>query len=305
MKTMIRTGIYSVSISLLLACTLWAGPFKASDVSCDAQWVAHLDVQGLVSSQIGHLFVSQLEEEGELQKIEAFGTIFEFNPLEDLHSVTAYGISCGKEEGVAIFKGRFDPEKLEALMKTEGKMKKISFQRHTLFQWSDGDETIYTCFYKPGVIVLSNSQNLTQKAVDVLDGEQESMQDGRGLKSLHSIPKGVFFAGSAVEFNNLIPEEEAHAELLKKAERLTILVGEVEGVDFVEATLEVSDEKTAEMVYDIAKGLKAIGGLIGSEEPELAELIKALKLKADGKKISFRLAKPAEEIVDQLKKHID
>jgi len=306
MKIMTRAGVCAVSICLLLACTAWAGPFRANDVAADAKWVAHIDVQELVSSQIGKFFLEQMDKEGDLAKIEAFGTIVEFNPMEDLYSVTAYGTDFEEEEGVAILKGRFDAEKIEALMTTEGSLEKRSHEGCKLLKWFDGDETFYVCFFKPEVIIFSNSVKLVENAVSVMNGDLDRLRDGGALDGMYSLPDGTFLSASAYEFENLIPDDESHADLLKKAKKVFVLVGECEGSNFVKVILQVQDRETAEMIYDIGKGLKAVGSLIGGiEEPELAELIKAVDLNLNGKKIILQISKPTTELSNLLKEQMD
>lgn len=302
MKIMKRASLYAVIVCMMLVSSAWAGPFEAGDVPAGAKWVVHLDAQKLFSSEIGRFLLGQLEEEGDMAEIEAFGTVMEFDITKDLHSVTAFGTDFEDEEGVVIFRGRFDAEKIEALIRTEGKLKKIGYEDSTILKWSDGRETFYVCFYEPKVIVFGNNMDLVGQAISVMDGDAPSMRGGGVLKGMRSLPEGTFISAAANAFQDLIPDDEDHAELLKKAEKVFVVVGEEEGENFVKVALQVSDEETAEMIYDIGKGLLAVGSLVGGiEEPELADLIRAVDLKWDGRKIVLQVSKSTRELKRLLK----
>ena len=106
--TISRLLLVLCGLSFLIPGSVYADSLNPEEVSTEAKWAAHLDVERLWSTQLGALLKEVLEEEEDLAKIEAFGTIFEFDPFKDLFSITAYGCSFEEEHGVALFKGRFE-----------------------------------------------------------------------------------------------------------------------------------------------------------------------------------------------------
>jgi|GEM_PF-3006656 len=295
-----QTILFVLCAGLLLSCTALAGPINLSEVPADAVWAAHLDMEKLVTSRIAELFLAELDDRGELEKINAFGTVFEFNPLQDLYSVTAYGTSFLKEEAVGLIKGRIDKEKVLALMQMEGTQTKISHGESTIHKWVKGSECFFVCFFKQGLVVFSNSLDLTKGALRVLGGESESLDDGGTLRDLRSLPEGTFFTAAVNGFGE-IAGLDPEAAILKKAEKAVVAIGEVEGTDFVNVSLTAADEATATQIHAVAQGILALGSMMGDQEPELARLVQSARLTREGRTITLRETQPADELMKLFK----
>lgn len=296
MRNHVKSVLCGLCALLLLSCAAFAGPIKLNEVSGDAVWAAHFDMERFMSTRLAELLLGQLEDEGELKKINAFGTMFEFNPLEDLYSVTAYGTSFVKEEAVAVIKGRFQTEKVLALMQMEGTHTQISHGDDTLHKWADSNECFYICFIGSGQIVFSNSLDLAKGALDVLRGSKESLAAGGKLDDLRSLPDGTFFTAAINGFGE-IAKIDAEAAILQKAEKAVVAIGEVEGTDFVDISLTAADAQTASQIHAIAQGILALGSMVGDQEPELAKLVQAARLTLDGRTITLRETQPADELM--------
>ena len=130
-------------ILALLACLLpgrvVAGPIAAGDVPPDAQWVAHLDVRGMLESSLGEFLLAQGNagqlEEGRALIRQSAG----FDPMTDLESLTVYGHTDQPDAAVAVLRGAFDPDMLLALVQgpEDGDFEHGS---HTVHQWSQAPE---------------------------------------------------------------------------------------------------------------------------------------------------------------------
>jgi hypothetical protein len=300
---MIRILTAVIVLSLILGSLAWAGPLKAREVAAEAKWMAHMDIEKIVSSQIGKFFLGVLEEKGDMEKIDAFGTLFDFNPLEDLHSITAYGTEFGKEEAVAVIKGRYDPEKVLAMMTFEGSRTESSYGDFTVHKREKGSETFFFCFYSGNTVVFSNKDHLLRLALDVLTGKKESLADGGALRDMQSLPEGTFFCGAAEGFGNM-KIEEPQARVLQKAEKIKVAVGELEANNFVLASLTMDSTESATQVHDVLRGLLALGNMFGEHEPDLAGLIRDVQLHQDGRRVALRFTRPSQDLFDMLKKHM-
>jgi hypothetical protein len=304
MKGLIRPAICVVSLVMILACDGLSGPLKPREISADARWAAHIDVEKVVASRIGGHFRETLEKEGEMAKIEAVGTLFDFHPLVDLYSVTVWGTSFTAEEGVALVKGRFDRKKILALMVTHGEKKETEFRGHTIYEWTDGGEHFFVCFSAEETVLFSNSRKLTQDALDVLSGEKESLEAGGKLKGLKSLPAGTFFAAAARGFEE-IAEKDPEAAILLKAEGVVVAAGELEGIVFVDAVITAQDEKTAGQVHGILNGFIALGQLISGQHPEIVDLVQSARLNLSGRQITFRESMSADKLFKLMSENID
>jgi hypothetical protein len=295
MKMLIRSMVCLVFLNAAWMGGLQADSLKPGEVSANAKWAAHLDIENLMSSRLGKLFIDLMEEQGELRKIKAFSTVFEFDPLKDLHSVTVYGTSYTKEEGIVLIKGRFDKKKILALAGVEGDYEEIAYQDHTIYKCGGKHDRYFGCFYRENLVVASNSQALLQEALGVLAQERQSMAEGGRLRGLHNLPEGTFFVAAANGFDKLA-EKEPEAMMLKKADKIAVTAGEAGGEAFLQATLWTRDDQTAEQVHDVVRGLIAMGLLLGDQKPEVARLVRSARVTRDGRKIMLRESQPAEVV---------
>jgi len=299
MKALIRSAVCIVS--LLAICSAYAGQVKPDEISSEARWAAHLDVERLMSCRLASHLLGLMRDEGELEKIEAFSEIFEFNPLKDIHSITIYGKELGKEEAVIMAKGNYDKNKLLALARTNGSYQKSEYNGLTVYAM-DLDEHFFVCFYKTNTIVFSNKENLFKEALDVLEGKKESLTVGSALNGMLDLPAGTIFAAAAKGFSRLV-NGDPEAMILKKADAVLVDIGECEGNVFFEATLTTKDEETAEHVRDVLKGIVALGKLLVDQEPKLEVLVRSARIEQYGNKISIRETCPADELFKLIKEN--
>jgi hypothetical protein len=284
---------------LILTGTAWAGPFKANEVSADAKWVMHVDVEGIVSSQMGKLLLGLIEDEADTEELDEVGDMLGMDFRHDIYSASLYGTTY-EEEVIVLLKGRFDKEKILALMDKECDYTQEEHGDHVVYAWKDGRDPFKCCFYKKKMIVVCNSADQMTVALDVLDGKTDSLADG-GELDLNDLPRGALFAGAARGFAKLAGAHGPEAEVIKKAEKVLICAGEMEGNFFVDATLYTRDRETAQQIHDVFRGLLSLGAMLGTQEEELAQLNKILKnakLDRDGRKIRFRHSQSIEELVE-------
>lgn len=309
MKRAMGLAIFVVCVGVLFSSPLAADTFDPDKVSADAKWAIHLDVERMISSRIGEHFKDMLGMECDFKEVEVFGDMLGFDPFEDVHGVTLYGESFDEEEGVVLVKGRFDKEKVLDLMDEEDvDFDEFDYEDVTIYTVTDGGDRFYFCFYKHGMALFSNSKKLMKEALDVLEGERESLAETGKLKGMRSLPEGTFFAMAAQGFDGILGlDDEPGAAVLQKAESVHLAAGELEGDNFVKATLVTSDKETAKQVHDVVRGLIALGSMLELEnqEPELREIAKFLrtvKISQDGRKVTLFQSCPAADLIRLLGK---
>ncbi len=288
-------------LSLFFAGSLAGGPLRTSDIPADAKWAAHFDMNALVASRIGQLIMGEMESKGEMQKIDAFGKLFDFNPIRDLHSVTAFSKTFNEEEGLIVVRGRLDREKVKALMETHCQCTEMVYGDFKIFRCIAPDKQFHYCFFRSDTLLISSDIELVKEELDILSGSKASLESGGNLQMLNSLPSGTFFAAAARGFGNLA-DRHPNARILQKAESLAIFFGECEGVDFLNIKLSARDEKTAGQVYNIVQGIIALGMMLGDEQPKLAKLAGSMKVEQAGCLVTLRETMQADELFEFLKK---
>jgi hypothetical protein len=291
-----------------------AGPFKKEQVPDSAGWVAHVDVQAFLASQVGKFALE------EARKQEAFNAglgflqqAFAFNPLMDLRGVTVYGQRLGDDVGVAILDALVSQEKILPSLQANETYKSTEYGKHTLHQWSDapkpvrdkdsGEITSYLpgkkqvgCFYDNNTVLVGSSINAMQKALDVLDGKGGNMAK-KPLAGLGESPKGTFIVAAAGAIE--MPGTDAgkpEAMILRQIAGAALQAGETDGKLFVDLVGTIKTAERAAKVAQIIQGIVAFGQVMMEERPDIPALGEKVDVTAEGTTVRVKAVAPSDSV---------
>ncbi len=280
-----------------------ATPFEPAQVSADAKWAAHLNVNGLLASSLVKKAHDQIfKEHPDLDnKLTAVRNFFHFDPLTDLHSVTIYGTQLKKDTGVAIIHAKLDQNLLTSLVKANPQHEETTYGKFELLTWpkDGGPKHDQAVFFKPDVLVFGASIDELKAALDVLDGTKPNISEK--YKSLAaSIPPGTIFIAGAKDLAeaNLHPE----SPLSKQIDSALLTVGENQGQVFVHGILNVKNVEIAEKLKAVADGALALASLAKSDDPDALRLIAGVKVTLADKSITVKAEAPADLLWSLLQK---
>ena len=308
-----RLAMAALILAASCAPTL-AGPFKKEQVPDSAGWVAHVDVQAFLTSQVGKFALE------EARKQEAFNAAlgflqqaFAFNPLMDLKGVTVYGQRLGDDVGVAILDALLSQEKILPALQANETYKSTEYGKHTLHQWSDapkpvrdkdsGEITSYVpgkkqvgCFYDNNTVVLGSNMNAVQKALDVLDGKGGNMAK-KPLAGLGESPKGTFIvaAAGAIEMPGS-DSGKPEAMILRQIAGAALHAGEADGKLFVDLTGTIKTAERAVKVAQIIQGVVAFGQVMMQERPDIPALGEKVDVTAEGTTVRVKAVAPSDSV---------
>ena len=89
--------LITAGAALMLACPLSAGPLQESQISAKAKWFVHADVKGFLASETGAFVLKELKKKGLEDVLFNVNEVFGLDLTKDLHSLTVYGTTFGKE----------------------------------------------------------------------------------------------------------------------------------------------------------------------------------------------------------------
>lgn len=298
--------VLTVSV-LLTVVPAFGGQLLKSQVGTDADWVAHLNLEQLVKSQLGRLIRAELAKEGVEEQLQGFQTLFSFHPIDDIRDVTIYGKGNDREKAVALFEGSFDKDKLIALVRMNPEYKEIKQGGLLVHSWVDEnkkdpngpDQRMYGCTYKDNMVVLGAGLEAVKQAVDVLKGSTPNAAAGV-FKQAVLTKKGAFFQVAANAVNDLA-DHKNEAALLEQTDQLGAAVGEDDGKFYVNLSLRAESEEIAQNVKQMLEGIVAFLALAGGEQPALAELANKLKLSSVDRTIAVNFESSTESVFAFLK----
>lgn len=306
MRSSMRIAAIAGALLLITAPAI-GGPLLKSRVAKDANWVVHLDCERLNKAQIGRLIRGELARVGIEQNLAEFAKVFSFNPLDDLCSVTLYGKGQDREKAVVLAEGRFDGEKLVALVRMNPRHEEIRHGDIVLHGWLEeekhknegaGEQMMYGCLYNDRLIVMSAGLDAATRALDVLAGAAPSAADGVFGQAAPSA-EGAFFQVAARDVGGMVDEDEA--AVLKQTDTLGLAVGEVEGGFYADLELTAETGEVAEGIRQILEGVIAFASLSGEERPRLAELAKRVQVSCEGNSVRAHLGCDPKAVFELLK----
>lgn len=299
--------VLAVTVLVAAAAPVFGGQLLKNQVGAGANWVAHLNFDQLVKSQLGQLIRAELAKEGLEEQLQGFQAIFSFNPIDDIRDVTIYGNGSDREKAVALFEGKFDKEKLLAVVQMNPQYKEIKHGDLVVHSWVDEnkkdpngpDQRMYGCTYKDNMVVLGAGLEAVKKAVDVLTGSAPSTGD-RLFKQPALNAQGAFLQIAANAVNDLA-DHRNEAAVLEKTDELGAAVGENNGTFYVNLSLRAESNEIAQNVKKLLEGIIAFLTLAGGEQPALTELANKLKLSAVDRTVAISFESSSESVFALLK----
>jgi len=298
-------AVLTVSV-LLTVVPAFGGQLLKSQVAADADWVAHLNLEQLVKSQIGRFIRAELDKQGIEEQLQGFQTLFSFHPIDDIRDVTIYGSGSDREKAVALFEGSFDKDKLVALVRMNPEYKEIKQGDLLVHSWVDEnkedpngpDQRMYGCTYKDNMVVLGAGLEPVKQALDILKGSAPNAAAGVFKQEVLK-KKGAFFQIAANAVNDLA-DHKNEAALLEQIDELGAVIGEQDGKFYVNLSLRAKSEEGAQNVKQMIEGIIAFLSF-ASEQPALAEVAEKLKLSIADRAVAINFESSTESVFTFLK----
>jgi hypothetical protein len=276
----------------------FAGPLVLSDVASDAKWVFHFDWESYKSTDM-HMYVKTMPaREKKAAKMAEAAEMLGFNPLEDIDSVTAYGDTFEREEGVMIVKGQFAPDKAIALMQKAQSYSTKAYGKYTIHSWSmqhHHRQKKGSCvFYDARTAVLSKDSASLISALEVLNAQEPSLMTSSDGIVVPELSKDVFVMAYA---SKMEMGQHPKAAVLKNVNAITIAAAESDGVMAVEVDLDASSADEAVLIQNAAAGMLSLGMLRAKDDPAMTELMQAMAVRAEDNTVKLSFHKNSDELL--------
>ncbi|HOK66301.1 MAG TPA: hypothetical protein PLV55_05770 [Anaerohalosphaeraceae bacterium] len=241
-----------------IAFTAGAAPLNKTNIGADAHWVIHLDLEAFRQSKLGTLILTDIQTQfGE--KVQAIQELIGSNVLTDFNHFTLYGPDHEEQNAVLLAEGRFNPQKLTALLALNPQYQKSTYRSYTLYRWfaeQQGKNQVGT-FARENLIAISQNQESLQQALDVLDGKRPSLSEAPWLNAQGQVPgKPILLAAAGGV--KILSTNYPQAAMLTKTEALHLFINENNSSFQISLLLQMPDPQTALQVEQAVLGMKAI-----------------------------------------------
>ena len=294
----------AATIVLGFATVVQAEPLNPKQVSADAKWLAHVDVDAMRASSVAQKAHQQCLKQCEdtEQHLAKFRKEWGMDPTKDLHGITFYGKQLKEHTGVVIVQANVDQDHLLAKVKDAPGHRAVTYGSHTLHAWTHRkgkkhEHTVVGCFHEPRVIVFGRTIVEVSAALDVLDGKASSLA---GSNLIAEIPDGTILLAGATGLDGA--ELPCKSPLVKQCEMLRMVLGEHGGESFVMAKLITKSDEVADQIKAIIEGVRAMASLQHGSDADAMKIVKALKVAVADKAVAVELRVSADEVWTHLRK---
>ena len=277
----------------LCLCAIVAG--AAERLPSDSRWAIQLDVQKVLSSQLGPtLNIKQHLNQANAAKLAMLEAITGFDPWRDLRSITICGADASGDSGVIMVRGTFNADKLVIPVRAAEGYVAVPAGQRTIHTWKQGDKPAAACLVQPDLLVIAKSSARILAvivAVDASDAPQTGI-------TMPSTSKGTLLAaGVADNLGSMIPDGP-QAELVRSAHGMSATLSEEGNVLVLEAQATATEEVQAQRLLDAGRGLIAFIQLAKMEDvdPALATALRGIQLERSGAKLTVHMTLPVADI---------
>lgn len=306
-----RKTLFTLILSASLI-PVMAGPLASKQVSSDAKWLLHFDVDSFRASKIGANVTRELidhEVEKKLKEAETeLGASIHLD-IKKFASVTAYGTAFDKGDanGVLLIETgqKVQPvidSVIQALAKKvpEGEKAPVqAVQKEPYLLYSVGED-LFASVFESELLLLGKSREQVEKARSVLAGKSDNLTTAKTFSSFPAAPAGFFFLAVAEGFNekaNLPPQ----ANVLKMAEGIRLVLGETADSLFANLALRAKDAEVTAQLQQVVQGMVALISLSQPDNQELNELARSLKVSTSENLVTVNLEYSSAKAWEKLK----
>ena len=302
-----KTALFTL-LSLTLAITTGqAAKVDKINISKDAKFVAHLDLDAFRASGIGATMLKRMRQEEGKEKLDALIEIIGFDPLTAIQSATLSG-NGEEDNAILVVRHKGDSTKLLAFMKLHEHYRKTEHGKHEIHGAGDrrDGERGYVSFVNDTTAVLAPSRELAAKAIDLVNGKGAATQVPPSLDMISKEAKSVFLMAYAdVES---LKEHIDDVNVSQMAKKAALVLGGSDGNLVLSLAVDAYSADTAEQMEAMVNGLIGFARLGQEENPEIKDILKGMKVTRNEATVSIHFAMGMNkflELIDPALKEID
>ena len=221
MKTLFSMVALAMSVAAVQAAKI-----DKANISNDAKFVVHLDLDAFRASKIGITLLEKIRKDEGGEKLNALAELIGFDPLSAIHGATMFG-NGEEDNGILVVKHKADNTKLLAFMKLDEYYRKTEHGKHEIHGAGDrGDgKRGYISFVNATTAVLAASRELAAEGIDLVNGKGAAVkQIPTSLVSADKKAKNAFL----VAYANVedLKEHIDNETVNQMAKRVAFVMGE-------------------------------------------------------------------------------
>jgi hypothetical protein len=275
------------------------GPAELKLVPPDAKVVAYANVRDVMNSELRQKVRQLRPDNPQRGDFEAQTGINIENDIDAVVASIAVADSHA-ETALVIARGRFDPVRIEGLMREHGgqatqyRGKRLLTHRADSATQPDHGE-MALAFVEPGLVAFGSAPAV-REAIERTQGGRNITDNAEVMGLVRDIDDGNAWAVG--RFDALASQAKLPPEVTKRLPPINWFAasGHVNGGVRGMVRAEAQDEAAAQNLRDVVRGFMALARLQSNATPELSTLVNSLEIGGDGKTVSLAFSVPSDVI---------
>lgn len=321
--------LLSVWVAACTASMSFAGTFNPKDVAADAKWMVHFDMAKFQGSELGQYLKNNPDARKHRPQMDAFREMFNFDPQNDLGSITLYGTDEQHDHGIVVVQGKMDQPKLIAVMKGLPGYSETQYGSYILFTVQkqmkghghaptgndsaqdslqnlpmpkvENGKNVHVCFLDAGKVVIGGDLEKVKNAIAVCQGQAASL-DANIVKSAIGAGQWIYMMGKG-EIGGM-KQVNPRSKCFSQIDSAEMIVGEDGGILKGKAVLAAKTPEAAVQLQNIVQGFVALAAINAEMNPDAALLAQAIKVSLDGKQATLSMEFPVKDLIGMIEKKI-
>jgi hypothetical protein len=304
MKPMSLIGIplFTATLWLTLILPSSAAPLSKSQISAEAKWVLHLDLEQFGPSETCRIL---LKESGKGDKfktaLDHYRTLLGVDPLKALANITLYGEEVSGTRGVALIRGAIPAKALTARLSTYPEYTTRKVSGSTVHQWKDRTSSaqMNACLFSSSLTVITSDATSMDAALGILNGSRPNLGSLKNPTLTIPAPMtGAFLTAASCGYAGASPHP-LKAMLLRNTTCATMQVAESQGITDATIALAAVSSDAAFQIQQILNGL-IVSAAFTDESSGLAKLAELSEVKRQDCLVNLRVHCPTRDATSAL-----
>jgi len=257
-----------------------------------------------------------IKENKDYKKLEEFIELTGIDPQKDIYyAAVAMTGDLGKKEekGVAIINLKYDKEKIVTLMKEkiaeeeDAELMETEYSGMTIYQVeADEDEDVAIAFLDSSNIVAGKDAEV-KTVIDISQKKADNIFKNQALSELLAkTNKDTLFWGAMIIPAKAVEEATAENPMLSNLKDLkaATMNFDYKNMNMIaEIKLMSTNSEKNEQIAKMLDGLKAMGGMMAAEKPEIGELLNKIEITSTPEHVKIYASLP-QDLLEKLKESI-
>lgn len=265
------------------------------EISSEADWYLHLDIATIMDGPTGELIQNNLTDQQEA-RLRTFERIFGFDPLNDLHDITLWGVAEIPEKGLVIIDANFEKDVLLDLLRSAEGFGEEIVAGQSLYTWIDEKKGVphWGAFYGESHVLVSDNRDYVKMGLDVLSKRSPAMTE---------LP----FGGSDLDASWLLGyadmaklPKSPKAAMIRESEEVAVELGGNAGDLSSRIKLRMRTQESAVNLEKIATGFLAMASMDTAENPERQFFLDHIEIQVRKNDLMMNFDAPMDETIQVL-----